>query len=254
MLEIGQLFESTFEALDRSLTVALIAEWKLIVCTDEITAREIFNKREDITQLPVREGDRIIGVSARGSGFRPLDETMLVSDATPISQFIPMGGAFRLVLKRGAIAGIVTRSDLNKLPVRLLSFGLITHLELQMACLIEARYLSDSWLSLLEVRRREGIENRFKRDLAAPDWEGRTTRLGCTYLTDKFKILGKEPDIGADLRTDESQINLLRNKLAHGDDFVWDDEPLENFCKRYELTQRWVARFHEILAHEEEAH
>ena len=59
---------------------------------------------------------------------------------------------------------------------------------------------------------------------------------------DKFTVLGEEPDFGADLATDKKQINLLRNKLAHGEDYVWDDEPLENFCKRYELAQNWVRR------------
>ena len=118
MSEAGELFESTFDALDRSLTVALISEWELIICTDETTARQRFNEREDITQVPVRKGERIVGVWFREDGFLPLDDTMLISEATPISQFIPMTGAFRLVLKRGAIGGIVTRSDLNKLPVR----------------------------------------------------------------------------------------------------------------------------------------
>ena len=55
MSETSQLFESTFDALERSLTVALIAEWELIVCTDETTARHYFKEHEDITQLPVRE-------------------------------------------------------------------------------------------------------------------------------------------------------------------------------------------------------
>ena len=254
MPEISQLFDSTFDALDRSLTVDLITEWNLITGADETEARARFEEREDISQVPIRSGNRIVGVWFREDGFRTLDEMMLISDATPISQFIPMTGAFRLVLKRGAIDGIVTRSDLNKLPVRLLSFGLITHLELQMACLIETRHPSDSWLSLLDPRRREDIEKRFKRDLAGPDWEGRTTRLGCTFLTDKFKILGEEPDFGADLAADQNEINLLRKKLAHSDNYVWDDEPLENFCKRYELAQSWVARLHQLLVHEEEAH
>jgi hypothetical protein len=179
---------------------------------------------------------------------------MLISESTPISEFISIPGAFRLVVRRGAIQGIVTRSDLNKLPVRLLSFGVITHLEIQMACLITKRYQDDSWLDHLDARRRAQIEKQFQRDLAGPDWEGRTTRLGCSYLMDKFEILQAEPDIGEALSADSKELNLLRRKLAHSDDYVWDmDEPLENFCKRYQLAQKWVMRFNELLANEEES-
>jgi len=249
MSEIRELFESTFHALDRSLTVALITEWDLITCADETTALQRFSEREDISQVPVRNGKGIIGVWYRADGFQPLNETMLLSEATPISQFILLPGAFRLVLQRGTIGGIVTRSDLNKLPVRLLAFGLITHLEIQMACLIEQRYPSDSWLDRLDVSRRKEIEKRFQRDSAGPDWEGRTTRLGCTDFPDKFQILAKESDFGTDLAAVKKEMNLLRRKLAHSDDYVWDDEPLETFCRRYQLTQEWVTRFHGLLAH-----
>ena len=31
------------------------------------------------------------------------------------------------------------------------------------------------------------------------------------------------------------------------------DEPLEKFCKRYQLAQKWVTRFNERLANEEES-
>jgi hypothetical protein len=252
MSQSSELFDSTFDALERSLTVALIAEWDLILCTDEETARKAFKDREDISQLPFRDGDRIVGVWLRSDGYRPLDETMLISEATPIREFIAISGTFRLVLKRGKICGIVTRSDLNKLPVRLLSFGVITHLEIQMACLITRRYPSNSWLDFLDGKRRRTIERRFERDEAGPDWEGRTTLLGCTDLMDKFKVLEGEPDIGADLNRDRNELNLLRRKLAHSDDYVWDMpyETVENFCQRYQVAQNWVVRLHGLLEDE----
>jgi len=252
MSEASEMYESTFNALERTLTVALITEWNLIACSNQASAQEMFTEREDISQIPKRDGERIVGVWYRRDEYAPLNETMLISEATPISEFISIPGAFRLVVRRGAIQGIVTRSDLNQLPVRLLSFGVMTHLEIQMACLITKRYPHDSWLDRLDAGRRGEIEKRFKRDSAGPDWEGRTTRLGCSDLMDKFKILQAEPDIGAALTVDSKELNLLRRKLAHSDDYVWDlDEPLENFCKRYQLAQSWVARFHEILANEE---
>jgi hypothetical protein len=95
------------------------------------------------------------------------------------------------------------------------------------------------------------IERRFSRDQAGPDWEGRTTRLGCTDLKDKLRILQAEPDIGTALTTDSNDLNRLRNKLAHSDNYVWGNEPVENFCKGYELATKWVLHFHKLLANKD---
>jgi hypothetical protein len=54
MSEASELFESTFSALERTLTVALITEWNLIACSEETTAQELFTAREDISQIPKR--------------------------------------------------------------------------------------------------------------------------------------------------------------------------------------------------------
>lgn len=74
---------------------------------------------------------------------------------------------YRLVVAGGGIAGIVTWSDLQKLPVRASLFGLITGLELAMSRAIRLRYLDgEEWLRQLDDNEQRKIERRIGRSRA----------------------------------------------------------------------------------------
>lgn len=75
----------------------------------------------------------------------PLDGSLLVTAEEPLTRFVPLlrRRPYRLVLLGTEIAGIVTRSDIIKPPVRLLAFTLVSHLEVAMTELIRARYPTD---------------------------------------------------------------------------------------------------------------
>jgi hypothetical protein len=65
----------------------------------------------------------------------------------------------RLVLSGMKLDGIVTLSDLQKLPVRPSIFLLITHLELLMATTLRSKFNDDGdWLHLLSSNRQDKIE------------------------------------------------------------------------------------------------
>ncbi len=66
------------------------------------------------------------------------------------------------MLQGHKLNGIVTRSDLLKLPVRLLAFARVTHLELILANLISAHYPDDSWLPHLSKKQQKEIEHLHK--------------------------------------------------------------------------------------------
>lgn len=85
----------------------------------------------------------------------PVAENLVVSADMPITRLIPKLGRspYRLVLREDRIDGLVTQSDLLKLPVRLVLFGLITHLEQAMADVVAAKFSEDSWLSSLSPGR-----------------------------------------------------------------------------------------------------
>ena len=83
----------------------------------------------------------------------------MVSADMPIANLISelKDNHYRLVLRGGRIDGLVTQSDLLKLPVRILVFGLITHLEQVMADIVSVRWPGDSWFPKLNESRQSKI-------------------------------------------------------------------------------------------------
>jgi hypothetical protein len=150
------IFQTTMKGLEVGLQVQHIATWddELRTCSidDERDVATLFADPEfkDFDQVPVRKDSSIIGVVTReceGSikkCLQPLTEAMLIAAQEPLTQFISLMAnrpPYRLVIRSGRITGIVTRSDLLKLPVRLFAFTLVTHLELLMTDIIRAKYL-----------------------------------------------------------------------------------------------------------------
>ena len=89
---------------------------------DQIPVRD---EREHVLGVLERSGD-IIQASAR-ERMRRIDDAILVSADMPLDLFVPKMEKppfYRLVLDGVQIKGVVTRSDLLKLPVRLLVFAL----------------------------------------------------------------------------------------------------------------------------------
>ena len=86
----------------------------------------------------------------------PLSEELIVSADMAIAELIPRMKSLpcRLILRGDRIDGLVTQSDLLKLPVRIVVFGLLTHLETVMADLIVTHWPGDEWLTALSAGRR----------------------------------------------------------------------------------------------------
>jgi len=84
---------------------------------------------------------------------RPLDDSVLVAADNPLSQFIRTihQQPYRLVVDGTAIRGIVTWSDLLKLPVTVLAFSLVAQLELAMNSRIKEKYGLENDLSLIHI-------------------------------------------------------------------------------------------------------
>ena len=88
----------------------------------------------------------------------------------------------------------MTRGDLQKAPVRLWLFGLVSLLEMQMLRVVRERYPADSWVPLLTDERCVGARRVFaerRRRNEANDLSD------CLQLGDKATILMKDWDLFA---------------------------------------------------------
>jgi hypothetical protein len=179
---VNDFKKHTLSGLDEGLRVRHIANFPLIKCRADEDIEEAFRRPEykDFDQLPITEGSRIIGIAGRFNPKvrRPLDDSVLVAADNRLSHFIHTvhEQSYRLVVDGTAITGIVTWSDLLKVPVTVLAFSLIAQLELAMNCRIKETYDDHNrWLELLDDEGRAKILGGYA------NWNA--TILCCQYLS-----------------------------------------------------------------------
>jgi hypothetical protein len=159
------------------------------------------------------------------------------------------------LLRQTRIAGIVTISDLQKLPVRPALFLVVTHLELLMAAAIRSRFagqFDEAWLALLGSRR-EGVEDRW-RDLNSKNLA--IDRINATQFADKRQILIKSGLLQCSRSLAErelSAIERLRDSLAHASDYALTIESAQSTICRVKLAQRWIKTLQQVLSDSESA-
>jgi len=186
----------------------------------------------------VRRGGLVVGYLDRnqaeagtcGDHLRVVDEGCVISEEAPMADVVrTLARSPRLFVRiLGAIGGIVTRSDLQKPPVRMWLFGMITLLEMRMSRLVEQFCEGETWKSFLSEGRVEKaealLEERRRRS--------QSLRLvDCLQFSDKAQIIARNEAIRQLTRfTSRRQVEdacrsleSLRNNLAHSQDILASD-------------------------------
>lgn len=256
----ADVFDGAMHGLEAGFRVLHIATFDLRTCAASADTAQILDDPElaGFDHIPVQQGSKIIGVLERkadpGTGevaahMRPIEPLSLVSAQAPLRSFIPhvAQNHYWLVVSVTGINGIVTRSDLLKLPVRLHAFTMVTHLETVMADVIRTLRGSESgWLALLSDARRKKISEKQKRlqgmRLDPP-------LLELTDFCDKRAAVAKLLNLGNEFVEQVEGIEQLRNSVAHAATFVNDDTDVERFVQRISAAERWIAEL-PSLAHD----
>ena len=128
----------------------------------------------------------------------------------------------------GKVGGIVSRADIQKPPVRMWLFGMITIMEMFMVRTIEKLYPNSSW-------RQEVSQGRLKKAEAILRERQRRNQdarlIDCLQFSDKGCILIKTPDLRKDFGFESmavakravKDLESLRNNLAHAQDILTDN-------------------------------
>ena len=248
---------SAFEALHWGLTVSLIATPRIQLkeCRPEESIATVQRRnKEGYDFLPVVEGDAedptIVGLfHAKRYQARPpvsgivrdnmdkLSDANLIGANASILDFLSEVSSrpFRLLVSGKRIDGLVSWSDLQKLPVRVALFGLITGLEIVMSAAIRSKYpTGDGWLCHLSPGRRTMVRANIEE---SHENDSDVDALLFTQISDKGTILlrkFKSWDLGesqGELRGHFSQIRKLRDKLAHANDYATTLEDANEVCR-----------------------
>ena len=247
--EIG---DDIFETLHSGLVVALIAteRKRLMTCrlNESLSVVVPRSTERQYDHLPVTndDGGDIIGLlhtrecvqyasgtERVGGHFQPLSEGDLIGANASILDFIKEADSrpCRLIVSESEIIGLVTLSDLQRLPVRVALFALITGLERTMAGAIRKKYTADEdWLRLLGQCRQEKINGEVGK---SKKQYGYVNRLLFTQFCDKRDILlhfFPSSLSKTKLRRQLEGIEKLRNQVAHASDYAATQTDAQNVC------------------------
>jgi predicted transcriptional regulator len=267
-------YEQTLAHLEASLQVRHLAHRPLITVRLEATPEEAQNVAAAWTMnnLPVVAKDgAIVGVLENVNGeietrplprddvrrvefsMQPLSDRMLVESQRSLEGLLDellTPPYYQLVVTAGHIDGIVTASDLNKAPVRVMAYATIAHLETVMTAAIREKTDSDDAAAVGELRLSGAKQvNAAYRKLRRGDLNA--TLLDATTFKQKGVILAElgifAPCGVISVEAEfDALYKRLRNPLMHAHPFVADSiAGLRDFSG---LLARARARAAEALA------
>lgn len=193
-------------------------------------AKEALRVRDfDVAGVKATEGGEVIGyVQALDLGdgnirkyVREISSNLLISDSTPISELFSVLSetAFSFVISGKHISGIVTKADINKPPVRIYLFGMISLLEMHLSAWINHYYPGNSWINRVPKKRMQEATEIYElrkgnnQDLSF---------LECIQLCDKRDLLAKSQQFRGDFGFSRvgfdsfvKDVEKIRNELAH---------------------------------------
>ena len=203
----------------------------------------------DVAALLTANGTAAAGVliagELRGLVFtmeldsRPLAEQLhaiaeypVIRQEAPLSEVVSvLNGAPACILRAGSEpAQILMRSDIQKPPVRMWLFGLITILDMFLNRAIQRGFPGESWQEYLSTGRLERARNLQAERLRRGQRAGLSE---CLQIKDKCDLLTRFPERLAEEGFESkraferlaNQLESLRNSLAHAQDIIehdWD--------------------------------
>jgi hypothetical protein len=224
-----RLFSEGFTVLDISEA--------LISFDAERDAAEVkrFMAEKNLAIIGVRKDGVVCGYARRdeltggkcADHMRTFDDKQVLSATSSLQEVLGALAETRycFVSVLGKVGGIVSRADIQKPPVRMWLFGMITILEMFMVRTIEKLHPNGSWQQEVSKGRmkkaEEILRERQRRNQDA-------TLIDCLQFSDKGYILVKDPDMRKDFGFESMRqakravkdLESLRNNLAHAQDIL----------------------------------
>jgi hypothetical protein len=249
----GTNHDASIEKLQKvqgSLTVGLlmVSRNDFVTCRPTDTAESVASKNTlNFSFFPVEDEGRILGLynaerwfrveapeDPIGNDYQRLSEDILIAADASIFDFIMQADRHptNLVVSGNQIAGLVSLSDIQQLPVRAALFSAITSFEMAMAMAIETRWQdTNEWIAKLPEDRQKRLQAELEKSR-----EGDTAlaEIAYTQFCDKKTLVingGVFSSGKKKLNTSLGRIERLRNDLAHSNEYASSSEKAKKVCQ-----------------------
>lgn len=179
---------------------------------------------------------------------KTITPSILISDSTPISDIVNalLPRDFVFVLCGNCIAGIITKADINKPPVRMYLFGMISLLEMHLNAYIRRYFDCDALEKRLPENRRKRAREMYDKQKGSSE---DLSLLDCLQLCDKRDLLAKcdqfIPEIGfpkKEFIVFVKRIENVRNNLAHSRDSVTSTLNWSDFVETLSRVEEFLTK------------
>ena len=177
-----------------------------------------------------------------GSYTRPFDELPVLEGTASFPEAFEAlaGSPWCFVGVDGEVNGIAGRMDIQKAPVRMWLFGMVTIIEMFLTRIIAEAYPGGSWTDMLSKSRVKKAEHLMKERLRGG---GGVRLIDCLQLTDKGTIVIRDDELFGHFRFESKRsarralvdLETLRNNLAHSHDLSLDWETILNISKDIDI-------------------
>lgn len=224
------------QVFDRGVTIRYLTEslasFDVEVGVDKVRT---FMEEKEFDVVGVRQSGKVIGYVNKvdlNDGtlemyVKQIEEHLLLEDTTSIlAAFQRLRDSPRIfVVLLGEVAGIITKGDLQKAPVRMWLFGLISLLEMHLLRLIREAFPNDTWRSSLNEKRVNSAQTLLEQRRQA---NSNIDLADCLQFADKKEIVCKSDQLRKHLNLPSKtkaedildELKDLRDVLAHGQDIV----------------------------------
>lgn len=248
----GDINLDVLDQVQSGLTVSMIMtpRDRLLICRSKDLVVDVMDRNTDrFSYLPVvAEGDKFIGLfhahnffdlaapdTPIGDDYELFSEDLMIGSDASIYEFVLEADSrpTRLVVSGNRVAGLISISDLQQLPVRASLFTLLTALEMAMSRRIEAKWPDESerWKALLSGKRRSDLQSKVEQAKQADVY---VSDIVLTQLCDKATVLRKANLLDGSsksLKRNFRVVEELRNSLAHSNFYAETPEAAYDLCE-----------------------
>jgi len=220
-----------------------------------IEAKRALQKRDfDVAGVKVSKDGEVIGyviADEIGDGnfkdyIRNIEYDLLISDSTPLAEIFSVlsNKKYAFVIYGKNITGIITKADINKPPVRIYIFGIISLLEMHLNSWIDHYYKDDSWISKVPVDRMDDAKNIYEQRKGNNQ---DLTILECLQLCSKRDLLLSSGEFLETFNLSKSKFETLlnraetlRNELVHSQNSIIANMEWHKFVDTITMTEKFL--------------